>query len=360
MRPSAGILAVVLLGALAASAAEPRVFVMGVWPNRLRLFDERSESFTGEIQLRDGAVTNYGSIPHTPDYDKLFFVTGRMETVEIVDPVKMESVDSFRLSTPGRRVRISGLHPGPDGKLVYLQAGAVQLGSDRFTREDVELILYDVEAREVRETVELPPEVQLGFLPTLHVSADQKSLYVIGSSIWQLSTETHEIVDTIEWGKSAASGYGGIQAMGLTQHEPDVFWGTYRTEDPLMKKDLWGVVRLDLNVREFDAFELGPALDVSYFALSPDGLRGYAGLGDFAVIDMTERRIVSRKEGFERGRTNMAIIVSADASKLYVTGVGNAIDVYDAESLIKERSIFVGADITSPALPLPSSLFERP
>ncbi len=347
-----------LVGTMTAQAADPRIFIMGVWPNRLRLFDESTETFTGEISLRDGAVTNYGAIPHTPDYQSLFFVTGRMETVEVVDPVKMESVDTFKLSTPGRRVRINGVHPGPEGKLLYLQAGAVQLGTDRFTREDVELILYDVEAHEVRQTVTLPREVQLGFLPTLHFSADGKSLFIVGASIWELSTETHEIIDTIEWGKARGAGFGGIQSMGLSPVSPDVFWGTYNTQDPFLKKSLWGVVRLDLSTKAIDAFELGPALEVSTFALSPDGRYGFAGLSDFAVVDIEKRRVIARKEGFERGRTNMVIIVSADGKKLYVTGVGNAIDIYDAESLEKERSIFVGADITSPALALPRSLFE--
>jgi len=351
------LLFVVLFSTLA-SAAEPRVLIMGVWPNRLRLFDEATEEFTDEITLQDGAVTNYGSIPHTPHFEKLFFVTGRMETVEIVDPKSLESIDAFKLSTPGRRVRISGLTPGPTGNLLYLQAGAVQLQTDRFEREDVDLVLYDVANHEVKKTIELPSEIDLGFLPTLHVSADGESLYVIGETVWEISTSTHEIVDRIEWGKPRAAGYGGIRAMGMALLSPSVFWGAYQTTDPLLERDLWGIARLDLIEKKVDTFELGPALNVSYFTLSPDGKYGFAGLSDLAVIDMESRRVIAHKEGFERGRTNMALIVSADGSKLYVTGVGNAIDVYDIATLSKTRSIFVGADITSPALALPRSLFE--
>ncbi len=51
------------------------------------------------------------------------------------------------------------------------------------------------------------------------------------SPFWELSTATHEIVDTIEWAKPSAAGYGGIRAMGLALSSPSVFMGTYKTKD---------------------------------------------------------------------------------------------------------------------------------
>ncbi len=79
------VLALLLLFPALGAAAEPRVFIMGVWPNRLRLFDEQKQEFIGEFGLRHGAVTSYSVTAHTPDYRRLFFVTDRMEAVEVVD-----------------------------------------------------------------------------------------------------------------------------------------------------------------------------------------------------------------------------------------------------------------------------------
>ena len=40
------------LTASTAQAADPNLFIMGVWPDRLRLFDQTTESFVGELRLR--------------------------------------------------------------------------------------------------------------------------------------------------------------------------------------------------------------------------------------------------------------------------------------------------------------------
>ena len=40
-----------------------------------------------DFTLEHGAVTNYGAIPHTPGFERLYFVTDRMETLEVfTDP----------------------------------------------------------------------------------------------------------------------------------------------------------------------------------------------------------------------------------------------------------------------------------
>jgi len=346
----------VLLPTLA-SAAEPRIFIMGVWPNRLRLFDETSEEFVGELGLHHGAVTTYTVTAHTPDYERLFFVTDRMESVEVVDPSRREVVDELKISTPGRRVRIFAVAPNATGNLLYLHARGTRLENDRFVREPFELLLYDLDAHEVKETVRLPDEVKLDFLDTLTVSRDGGSLFIIGKDVYELSTETHEILDVITWSRPSSPGYGSVQVTGtvFTESEPGILYGTYQTTDPALHKSMSGLVRLDLNTKRFESFELGPALNVTSFSLSPDGAYGFAGIGDMAVIDMKSRRIIVRKKNFERGRTNNTIIVSADGTEIYVTGVGDSMQVYDARTLALRRVINIGADIMSAPLPLPRS-----
>ncbi len=347
------VLALLLLFPALGAAAEPRIFIMGVWPNRLRLFDEQKQEFIGEFGLRYGAVTSYTVTAHTPDYRRLFFVTDRMEAVEVVDTARREVVDELKISTEGRRVRILSIAPDPTGKLLYLHAGVVGLETDRFTPEDVVLILYDLEAHEVREDVRLPEEIQLDFFDRLVVSGDGGSLFVIGSDVYELSTTTHEIVDRISWSKPRSPGFGGVEGVMLSEAEARVFYGAYSTTDPALGKKMSGVLRLDLNAKTFESFEVGPSLDLDVFAVSPDGKLGYAGLGSLAVVDMEAKRVLERKEGFERGRRNNTIIVSADGTEIYVTGVGYEMRVYDARTLEPLRIIDVGGDLMSPPFPLP-------
>jgi hypothetical protein len=336
------------------TSAESRRFIMGVWPNRLRLLDEATEAFVGEIPLRYGAVTSYGEPAHTPDFRKLYYVTDRMEAVEVVDPEKRAVVDELRISTPVRRVRIFNVVPDREGKVLYLRASGVELGTDRFETEDFELIAYDMEKHEVKETFRLPKEAAVAFFQPIRVSDDGQSLFVFGRDIYQVRASDRTVLDKIPLAQPIAAGYGPLRPAGLFEAAPDVVYALYGTVDPIMRKRMSGVVRIDLPKREVTSFELGPAIDADVFVLSADGKYAYAGPRDLVKIDMVSRRIVAMKKAFEQGRTNNTLIVSSDGKKLYVTGVGNQLQIVDSATLEPVGSIPTGGDITSPALALPA------
>ena len=95
MKTKSPLLGLVLLAAhlslSAAEAADPNLLIMGVWPDRLRLFDQTTESFVGELPLRHGAVTWYGNALATADFGRLFFITDRLESVEVLDTSQARS-----------------------------------------------------------------------------------------------------------------------------------------------------------------------------------------------------------------------------------------------------------------------------
>ena len=128
---------------------------MAIWPDRVRILDEETEEFVDEFRLRHGGVTNR---THTPDYKRFFFVTDRMESVEVVEPAKSQVVDELKLSTPERKVRVLGLAAHPDGNLLYISTRSVQMEVDRFEAEEPEIILYDLDAHEVKKSLRLPHE----------------------------------------------------------------------------------------------------------------------------------------------------------------------------------------------------------
>ena len=344
-----------------AAAAEPQVLLVGVWPNRLRFFDETTEEVVGEMQLRYGAVTNVFGSDRTPDYRRFFFVTDRMEAVEVVDIASRTVVDEVKLSTPERRVRMYGAAPDAAGKVLYITVEAVGMEVDRFLPESVDVVRYDLESHRVLDSFPLPSEIEAPFLPPLlRPAPDGKKLYVLSQNIYVLDIETHQVIDKIDLSKSRAPGYGA-PGLGFAPFEasPGVLYGFYRSPDPILNKTMFGITRVDLERREVTSFDISADLKVEWFTLSPDGKRAYAGMDDLVAVDLDARKILARKEHVEQGRQNTAMVVSSDGTKLFVGGVGPVIHVYDAVTLEPLRKIHAGGDIMNPPQPLPRSVLGK-
>jgi len=345
-----------VLSSVSVLAAENRTLIMGLWPNQLCLFDEGTEKFVGEIRLRYGAVTGYGRTPHTPDFKRLYYITDRMEAVEVVDPTARQVVDELRLSTPGRRVRILSVHPNSDGTELILRVVAVGMDIDRFDAEDAQYVVYDLSAHQVKGEFRLPPEVRPDFTDPLPFSSDGKTFFAFGRDVYELSSSTHEVVSKIALATPREAGYGALRRADLYSPQPGIYYGLVTTTDPFLKKEMTGVLRLDLDKKTASSFEIGPKVDANVFALSPDGKTGYAGVKDLVKIDMESHRIVAMKKGFLQGRAATTLILSGDGSKLFVTGVGDAIQVVDAESLELKRTVQLGRDLMANPLPLPAGM----
>ena len=271
------------------------------------------------------------------------FVTNRMESVELFDVAAMAVVDDFSLSTPDRRIRFMSAIPSPDAKRIYVIPVVVGIEPDRFIHQPrSEIWVYDREAGEVAHVI--PTEDLETWRPNVHFSPDGSRIYLVNDEIVELDAATYEILDRVALDAPLAPGYGGVRGHRLYALEPGRLFGIYRTTEPMQGMDLFGVLEIRLPEKTSWRFEVGPGMRFGHFALSPDGRRGYAGLSDLAVLDMETREVILRKKGFERGRTNISMIVSADGKRLFVSGVGDTMWVYDAETLEPETEIFAGGD----------------
>lgn len=334
--------AAVLAAAFAASAPaqEANRFLAGVWPDELITFDQGTLTFEKIGRLRHGAATNQNE---TADRRFFTFVTGRMEAVEIFDAVEMAVVDDFRLSTDTQRVRIMSATPSPDGGQVFVIPIVVDLLPDRFLhRTPSEIWRYDRAAGEI--TGKIPLGDASDWRPNIHFSPDGSSLFLVNQEIVELDADTLEERRRVALDRPLAPGYGGVRGHSLSVIEPGRLFGIYRTTEPRQGMDLFGLLEIRLPEMTFSHYEVGPGMRMNQFALSPDGKRGYAGLSDAAVLDMETKQVVLRRKGFERGRTNISMIVSADGNRLFVSGVGDTMYVYDAATLEPETEIFAGGD----------------
>jgi hypothetical protein len=342
-------------------AVEPRIFVIGVWPNRIRFFDEAKDAFVGEMALKNGAVTNVFGSDHTRDGSRFFFITDRMETVEVAELHSRTIVDEIKLSSPDRRVRFWSAVPTASGRELYLVVNVVGLQVDRFLLEPVDVIRYDLDSHRAIDSFRFPADIDAEFLPPfVFLSPNDALLYVVADDIYILDAKSYQLVDRIELGKSRAPGFPAPRlGFGPTEGEPYVLYGINRSPDPVLGKSMLGITRVELATRRVETFDVGIDASVEWLGVSPDGKRGYAGMRDLVSVDMESRRPIARKDAVEQGRQNTTINVSADGARLYVAGVGPRIQIYDAVSLEPLRTIDAGGDIMNPPQPIPRSALGR-
>jgi hypothetical protein len=214
--------------------------------------------------------------------------------------------------------------------------------------------VYDLESRQVKESFRLPKDVRTDFTSPFPFSTDRKTFFVFGRDVYELSASTHEVVSRIPLATPREAGYGPLRAMELYSSEPGVYYSLVNTTDPFLKKPMTGVLRVDLSGHTSSSFEIGPQIDANVFALSADGKTGFAGVKDLVKIDMESHRIVAIKRGFLQGRAASTIILSADGTKLFVTGIGDEIQVVDPENLEWKRKISLGRDLMANPLPIPA------
>ena len=148
----------------------------------------------------------------------------------------------------------------------------------------------------------------------------QRMPHYMNLLVAKFGAQCFEVVDKIVLSEPERAGYGPLQVR-LWKTEPGLYYGVYRTTEPIFGKSMFGVGRLDLRSRHLETFEFGPTLRLGVFALSPDKTRAYAvarntgasgELNDLLVLDMENARLLVRKEGFEQGRPNGSLIVHVE------------------------------------------------
>ncbi len=165
---------------------------------------KRPRSSSGDIPLKYGAATNSA---HSPDFSKFYFVTDRMEAIEIVDLKKRAVVDTVKLSAQPRQIRIANVAVNPAGTLLYTVATPVVLEIDRFLPEESEVFVYDLVAKRLKESFKMPKEAGVGsFRPNIHFSPDGSSIFLFGRDIHEIRVSDNQLVGTIALSKPLLAG----------------------------------------------------------------------------------------------------------------------------------------------------------
>jgi hypothetical protein len=292
------------------------------------------------------------------DRTRFYVLDASMERFETIDLATRQTLDTFTLSEANKKVRVRSFEVDPLHRFIIMLARTSTKLPDRFENSPPTLLQYDLKAHKVTRTIPWPKGDEREFVQIL-ISPDGKLLYFFSDDVLIYDTTEFKQIDKWEISKPIEDGFGRVEfsEVDLINEDPGFFTGIFTVEDPVQRRRLMGVGRVNLLQKSIDFYTLGPASPVS-FTLAPDRKRAYGllqqiGRYEFWTFDLEHRALASRTEF--SGRPRMSVKTSSNGKLLYIYQAGNTIDVYEAATYKYLRTVTLDADMTTEMYVLPAS-----
>jgi hypothetical protein len=363
-RAGAGVLALVIAAGAVGLAAQGRgrgpspsggthLLYIGTYGGEIQIFEEASERQVGAIPLQTGIPR---SLTLSQDRRTFYVLNWQFEKVEIVDIASRTSRGFFTLSELARQTRIRGLAVDPLERFIVLLTRDATRQRDRWVIGDATLQLYDLAEKKVARTISWPRGEAREFI-NIRFSPDGRLLYFFGDDVVILETENFTEVDTWALSRPLEPGLGRVNFGPVDElnDDPGFFTGLFVVQDPVQHRRIMGIGRVDLVGRQVDFTPIGPAENVG-FAMAPDRRRGYGLLQQIGHYELwtfdLQRRTLAGRQVFD-GRPRMSLRVSSNGRLVYIYNAGATIDIHDAASFKRLRTIQMTADQTTQLFVLP-------
>lgn len=319
----------------------------GNYGRSILVIDERTMRVIDTIPVSVGIPLIQGI---SEDRKRFYVTEPRREQVEIIDITSKRQIDRFTLSEGNKRVMLRGFSIDPLERFAIMVIRPTTKELDRFVIGKPALVKFDLASKRVTDTIPWPEGRERDGARILF-SPDGKLMYFFSDEILIFDTATLKQVDKWPYASALDAGMGSF-GFGFPRDfydEPGFYTGTFRFTDPVNRRSMMGVARVNLVERTVDYYTLGPSAPVG-FTLSPDRRRAYGlheevGDYEFWSFDLEHRRVLD-KIPFD-GRPRMRLSVSSNGRLLYIAGAGQTIDIHDAETFRLIRTVQVGADVTS-------------
>jgi DNA-binding beta-propeller fold protein YncE len=332
---------------------------LGTWPNKILVIDEAQGKIVDEIKLETGTPSN---LTVTRDKKTMVVITTQMN-IEVVDLAARKVLSHFSLNEGNRRVFPLGGALDPQGRYLYATLRGATKEIDRYKLDKAKFAVIDLQEKKVVKTFDFPKEYDqgFGFLAGYKVSPDGKLLYVFKDDILIFDLSNFKQVDKIELSKPLYPGLFPINFRGDDDpnEEPGYVTSVFNATDPVVRRSIFGIARINLATKNVDFTPIGPATPMRQLALTPDRKKGFTvamnGQGatrrtEFWVFDIESRKVIKKLEFESRTRFNFAL--SGDGRRLYIYGAGPTIDIYDADTLKLESTITLDGDAITQLLVL--------
>jgi hypothetical protein len=326
---------------------------MGTYAGTVQIFDEATEQKVGDIKLQTGMPR---SLVLSQNRQRFYVLDSTFEKIEVVDIASRSTLTQFTLSEGNKKTRVRSMQVDPlERFMIILSRSATKL-IDRWQIGDIALQQYDLREKRITRSIPWPRGEERENL-NIRFSPDGKLLYFFGDDILILETDNFTEVDTWPLSRPIESGLGRINfgAIDDVNDDPGFFTGLFTVQDPVQKRRIMGIGRVNLAAKSIDFTPIGPAESVS-FAMAPDRKRGYGllqqiGRYEFWAFDLEAKKLLNRTP-FE-GRPRMSLKVSSNGKLLYIFNAGATIDVYDAATYKYLRTVQMDADQTTTLFILP-------
>ena len=323
-------------------------FYMGTYTDKILVLDEATLTVRDSIKLSIGIPAVWTM---SADRSRLYVRNPRADQVEIVDLASRKAVGKFSLNTPGTTVQIWGMSVDPKDRYAILLVKWYTKRADRYEVTGPKLLRYDLAKRTVTDTIPWPRNEERENANTIFSPAGDLMYFFTSDDILVYDAVTLKQVD--RWDLASTfyeDGMGRINAgFGADVYEePGFFTNLFRVNDPVNRRTLMGVGRVDLVNRTVDYYMLGPTAPVS-FRLAPGkrkaiGIQNEVGNYHFWTFDLENRRVAGKTQ-FE-GRPRMGLTIGSSGNNLYIHTAGNSIDVYDINTFQKQRTVVFDKDMT--------------
>jgi hypothetical protein len=347
----------VVLVSLCGAAYGGTIFLPG-YPDKILAIDESTHKIIDKIPCEIGIPT---SISQSYDRKKIYVTSNDKNGIEIIDIASRRVLDHFVLNAGNQQRRIYGIAPDPDDKVLYTIVRDVTKQTDRYEIGKYQYAVIDFAQKKIVRTAEIPADGQEGNNPypginPFHVSPDGKYIYQFRDKITILDTSNFQVVDKIDLAKPDDPDLSnvGIGAAFGTLFERGAFISLFNAEDSIVHRRQFGIARFDLNSREFQFTEIGPApAGMTGLQVAPDRKTGYSVVSngehgnrrcEFWAFDLTKNQRTMTAEFPCRPRFSFGI--SSDGKHLYLYGAGFEIESWNAATLKHEQTIDLENDVT--------------
>jgi hypothetical protein len=338
----------------APSGGNGRMYI-GTYAGDIQIFDEATEKLVDRIVLKTGIPRS--ALP-SRDRTRFYVLDSTYEKLEVVDIASRTTLNTYSLSSGNKRTRVISLQADPLNRYLILLTRTATKLSDRWEIGPPILQQFDLTTGQVSRTIPWPRNEERENM-NLRFSPDGKHVYFFGDDVIVLDAETFKEVETWPYAQPAEPGMGRVNLGPVHDFydAPGTFTGLFTMQDPVQKRRIMGIGRVDLSARKIDFRPLGPAENVS-FAQAPDrkrayGLKSEIGRYEFWTFDLEKPAVASRSEF--AGRPRMGLRVSSNGRLLYIYSAGATIDVYEAASYKYLRTIQMNADQTTELYVVPGA-----
>lgn len=336
-----------------APAGGNALLYIGTYAGTIQIFDEATEQHIGDIKLATGIPR---SLTLSQNRARFYVLDSTYEKIETVDIAARASLGSLTLSEGNKRVRIRSFQVDPLERFAILLTRTATKHLDHWEIGEVALQQFDLAQKKVVRDIPWPGgEVRENL--NIRFSPDGKLLYFFGDDVLILETDKFTEVDRWALSRPLEPGYGRVNFGPLddVNDDPGFFTGIFTMQDPIQKRRLMGIGRVNLVAKSLEFTPIGPAENVG-FTMTPDRKRAYGlmqqiGRYEFWTFDLEQKKLLDRTPF--AGRPRMALRVSSNGRLLYVFQAGATIDVYDAQTLKYLRTVEMTADQTTNLFILP-------